>query len=91
MEHCLMSAFRRVMLECSRPRGYVGDMDQLSPSSVPHHPPELAPPGTPLHVAIAPGLRDQAHVIIRAEDDTDEDYEARSRLLAAILAFPDNT
>ncbi len=66
-------------------------MDQLPPTPAPARQPELAPPGTPLHVAVAPGLRDQVHVIIRAEDDTDEDYEARSRLLAAILAFPEKS
>jgi hypothetical protein len=30
---------------------------------------------------------DKEHVVIRADDDTDEDYEARSRLFAAALAF----
>jgi hypothetical protein len=49
--------------------------------------PELAPPGTPPHIAVAPGLLDQNHVVIRAEDDSDEDYEALCRLLAAALAF----
>jgi hypothetical protein len=48
---------------------------------------QLAPPGTPPHVAVAPGVLDKEHVVIRADDDTDEDYEARSRLFAAALAF----
>ena len=48
---------------------------------------ELAPPGTPPHVAVAPGLLDQQHVVIRADDDTDKDYEAKQRLLDAALAF----
>ena len=46
---------------------------------------ELAPPGTPPHVAVAPGLPDQPHVVAREDDDTGADYEARSRLLAAAL------
>ncbi len=64
-------------------------MDQLPPSPPPNREPELAPPGTPPHVAVAASLRGQAHNVIRAEDDTDEDYEARSRLLAASLAHPE--
>ena len=39
------------------------------------------------HVAVAPGLLDQAHVVIRADDDTDEEYAAKQRLLDAALAF----
>lgn len=46
---------------------------------------DLAPPGTPPHVAVAPGLLDQPHVVAREDDDTDADYEARCRLLAAAL------
>jgi hypothetical protein len=48
---------------------------------------ELAPPGTPPHVAVAPDLLDRKHVVIRADDDTDDDYEAKQRLLDAALAF----
>jgi hypothetical protein len=65
-------------------------MDQLAPSAAVGRQPELGPPGTPPHVAVAVGLQEQAHDIIRAEDDTDEDYEARRRLLAAALAHPQN-
>jgi hypothetical protein len=50
-------------------------------------PPDLAPPGTPLHVAVAPGLLDHAHVVIRDDDDTDEDHEAKQHLLDAMLAY----
>jgi len=49
--------------------------------------PELAPPGTPLHVAVAPGLLDHKHVVIRDDDDTDEDYEAKQQLLDALLTY----
>lgn len=49
--------------------------------------PELAPPGSPPHVAVAPGLLDHDHAVIRSDDDTDEDYEARRRVLAAALSF----
>jgi hypothetical protein len=47
---------------------------------------ELAPPGSPPTVVVAPGLLQGEHVVIREEDDTDEDYETRSRLLAAVLS-----
>jgi hypothetical protein len=49
--------------------------------------PDLAPAGTPPHVAVAPGVLDQQHVVIRAADDTGEDYGARRRVFAAALAF----
>nr|WP_294527861.1 hypothetical protein [uncultured Rhodopila sp.] len=47
--------------------------------------PKLASPDERVHVAVAPGLLDQEHVVDREEDDTDADYEARSRLVAAVL------
>lgn len=53
-------------------------------------PGELAPPGTPTHVAVEPGLLDQDHVVIRADDDTDEDYQGKQRLLVAVLAVVRN-
>jgi len=46
---------------------------------------ELEPAGTPPHVAVAPGLLDGDHIVTREADDTDADYEARRRLLAAAL------
>ncbi len=66
---------------------YFACMDQTPPPPVPAHEPDLAPPGSPPHVAVAPGLLDHEPVVIRAEDDNDEDVDARSRLLAAALAF----
>ena len=51
---------------------------------------DIAPAGTPPHVAVAPGLLDQKHVVLREDDDTDEDYQARCDLLAAVLAFARN-
>ena len=48
--------------------------------------PDLAPAATPPHVAVAPGLLDRAHPVIRADDVTDEDYERGQRLLDALLA-----
>lgn len=49
--------------------------------------PQLDPPGAPPRVAVAPSLQDRDHVVIRSDDDTDEDYEARCRVFAAALAF----
>ena len=48
---------------------------------------ELTPAGSPPHIAVAPGVLDREHVVIRADDDTDADFERRSRLLTAALAF----
>jgi len=39
------------------------------------------------HVAIAPSLLDAEHTVIRQADDTDADYDSRSRLLRAALDF----
>jgi len=38
-----------------------------------------------VHAAVAWGVLDQEHVVIRSADD--EDYEARRKLFAAALAF----
>jgi hypothetical protein len=40
-----------------------------------------------VHVAVAPDLLNQDHVVDREDDDTDADYEARSRVMAAVLAI----
>lgn len=64
-------------------------MNEIRPPRrrAPQPPPEFAPPGTPVHVAVDPSLLDQDHVVIRADDDTDEDYQAKQRLLAAALGL----
>lgn len=51
------------------------------------HRPELAPDGAPLHIALAPGVLEQEHVVIRSDDDTDESYQSRCDLLAALLDY----
>jgi hypothetical protein len=47
----------------------------------------LAPFGTPLHIAVAPGVLGQEHVVIRGDDDTDESYQSRCDLLAALVDY----
>lgn len=49
--------------------------------------PELSPPGTPLHVAVAPGLLDQKHTVIREPGESDERYKSRCELFAALLDY----
>jgi hypothetical protein len=49
--------------------------------------PELAPSGTPLHVAVAPGLLDEKHTVIREPGESDERYQSRCDLLAALLDY----
>jgi hypothetical protein len=53
-------------------------------------PPELAPAGTPLHIAVAPGVLDQTHTVIREPDDTDESYQRRCELLTVLLDYAAN-
>ena len=50
-------------------------------------PSELAPAGTPLHIAVAPGLLGHEHVVIRDADDTDESYQSRCELVALMLDY----
>jgi hypothetical protein len=61
---------------------YVAKHD-LSPAPEP----ELAPVGAPLHVSVAPGLLDKDYVVIRSDEDTDKDYEARQAMFTAVLAY----
>jgi hypothetical protein len=49
--------------------------------------PELAPPDSPPHVAVAPGLLDQEHVVTREPGESDERYQSRCELLAAVLKY----
>jgi hypothetical protein len=60
------------------------DTPHIAPDT-PH--PELAPPGTPPHIAVAPGVLDDQHVVIRDEDDTDESYQSRCELVALMLDY----
>lgn len=59
------------------------------PVSDPNPPlePDLAPPGTEVWLAVAPGLLGQEIVPVREDDDLDEDVEASQRLLTAVLDF----
>jgi hypothetical protein len=58
------------------------------PSRRPAHPhPELASPGAPLHIAVARGLLDQEHAVIREPGESDERYRSRCELLAALLDY----
>jgi len=74
-------------VECRPKCAYSPTMNEISPPprrrAKPQ--PDLAPAGTPPHVAVAPGLLDREHVVTREDDDTDADYDARCRLLAAAL------
>ena len=48
---------------------------------------DVAPAGTPLHIAVAPELLDHEHSAIRDPDDTDEDYAGKQQLIDAVRAF----
>jgi hypothetical protein len=50
-------------------------------------PPDLAPPGTPLQIAVAPGVLDQTLSVIREPDDTDESYRRQCELLTVLLDY----
>ena len=45
----------------------------------------VGPPGSPLHIAVAPGMLDQKHTVIREPGESDERYQSRCELLAALL------
>ena len=49
--------------------------------------PELAPFGTPLHIAVAPGLLDHEHTVDREPGESDERYQSRCDLLAVLLGY----
>ena len=49
--------------------------------------PELAPAGTPPHIAVAPGLLDREHTVVREPGESDERYRSRCDLLAALLDY----
>jgi hypothetical protein len=48
---------------------------------------DLAPPGTPLHIAVAPGLLDGKQTVVREPGESDERYQSRCDLLAALLDY----
>ena len=48
---------------------------------------ELAPAGTPPHIAVAPGLLEQTHAVVREAGETDERYLARCELFSALVDF----
>ncbi len=61
-------------------------MNTVKRPAPPAHPtPELAPSGTPLHIAVAPGLLDLKHTVVREPDESDERYQSRCDLLDALL------
>jgi hypothetical protein len=39
------------------------------------------------HVAVAPGLLDQPHTVVREPGESDERYRARCELFAAVLDY----
>ena len=52
--------------------------------------PELAPPSAPLHIAVAPGVRDGQHTVIREPNESDESYRSRCELLATLTSYVKN-
>jgi hypothetical protein len=49
--------------------------------------PDVAPPGTPLHIAVAPGMLDREHTVVREPGESDERYRSRCDLFAALLDY----
>lgn len=48
---------------------------------------DLAPAGTPPHIAIAPELRGAKPVVVREADESEERYQGRCELLSVFLDF----
>ena len=51
---------------------------------------KLAPPGTPPHISVAPGLLDHEHTVIREPGESDESYQSRCELLRALIDHAKN-
>jgi hypothetical protein len=49
--------------------------------------PDLAPAGTPLHIAVAPGMLEREQTVVREPGESDERYQSRCDLLAALLDY----
>jgi hypothetical protein len=65
-----------------------GDMDTVTrPDAPADSQPELAPFGAALHIAVAPGLLDQEHTVEREPGESDEHYQSRCNLVAALLDY----
>jgi hypothetical protein len=54
--------------------------------ATPQHP-ELAPYGAPPHIAVAPGLLDHEHKVVREPGESDERYQSRCELVTILLDF----
>ncbi len=52
--------------------------------------PAPRPADPDLHIAIAPGVLDGTHTLVREPGESDERYEARRTLLTALLDFAAN-
>jgi hypothetical protein len=48
---------------------------------------ELAPRDAPLNVAVAPGVLDRQHTVIREPNESDESYRFRCELLARLTSY----
>ncbi len=51
---------------------------------------ELAPSDAALHIAAVPGLLAQEHTVVREPGESDERYQSRCELLAALLDYAKN-
>ncbi len=51
---------------------------------------DLATPDAPLHIAVAPGLLNLEHTLVREPGESDERYQSRCDLLAALLDHAKN-
>jgi len=52
--------------------------------------PELAPPCTPLHIAVAPGLLGCEHGVVREPDESEESYQSRCEPSGALTTYARN-
>ncbi len=60
---------------------------RLPPPRLDDAKPELAPFDAPLHIAAAPGVLDVEHAVIREPGESDERYQSRCDMVAALLDY----
>lgn len=76
-------------VEQGRDNTYYRPMNEIRRTRRPRAetPPDLPPAGTPLHIAVAPGLLDREQTVVREPGESDERYQSRCDLLAALLDY----
>ena len=78
----------RILLAFAGTKSDFSGIDTNAHASVPEDTqPELTPFDAPLHIAIAPSLLDVEHTVDREPGESDERYQSRCDMVAALLDY----